>query len=952
MDQAAGIIKKEITRQQVFFVFPSGVAAELWARKAGEITGLRSIAMNRFMAWDEFKETAVLAEAPGKEPVSSAIRKLFAEQLVKKNAEEKFLMSLIPREYAESGGVFAPSLASLLPALGYWDRRVQKTGACAADAEDRDFIIIKTKYAAFLEENGLFEPSWQELTIRDPHKKYIIFYPEAVEDYGEYQELLEHHGAFEIVRLNPEEEPPQFRWYNSVRGEIRALALEIRRLHEEEKIPYEDMAVDVPRLEDLAPYLGREFFLYDIPFRLGAGKPLTGYGAGRLFSLIQNCAGSDFSFASLKALLLNTHLPWARPGRNRDLIEFGVNNNCLSSFREQGRTVDIWQAAFALSRDEALRQYYGGLKKELGALVKAKSFRDLRRFYFAFRNSSLDMTRCGGESDRVLARCIEELSALIRLEEAYPRLTPESPFAFFLSVLGETNYVPVQKKEGLTIFPYRVAAAAPFRCHFVVNASQNAASVVYRPLDFLRQDKRRTLGLEDADVSGAFFRLYRAPSLSGRPGRPYYSAAAEALSGPAIPHSFFAAGDGGGEARTPPDPFYLEKGWWAAGGAAAEKKTLSPGAVEFPGALFPVQREGFQNWLSLLREGRPGRFRLLTDQFPPAWIFLRRLRQKLKADQWNPEPGASGDGVEAGDGGPKLFLRVSATSLNSFFFCPLSWFFDRILNIRDYTLEAALMDDKALGNLYHEILKNLFQKIRSRDRRFLPEHLEDYRAWAEELTEEAAQKFRAFQGPLAIPLLSAQSRSIALRIARLLETEAEYFPRYAVAGLEQEFHRLGQAGAVPVLLTGTLDRISVSEDDEPVIIDYKTNLMPTKAESAAGEDQRIRNCQMAMYVSLFEENSAAKTGGAYFMSVRQNDINAVIGKSKKKRGMSREEYQPTLDALGEGIRRFAAAVDGLDFVPRPLNRSNCRACEYTTICRTAYFLNPGPEHAAEAARGY
>jgi RecB family exonuclease len=952
MDQAAGIIKKEIANQNVFFVFPSGVAAELWARRAGEFSGLRSIAMNRFMAWDEFKEKAVLAEAPGKEPVSSVIRKLFAEQLIKKNAEEQFLQSLIPREYAEGGGAFVSSIAALLPALGYWDRRVRETGAGAADGEDRDFLIIKTKYAAFLEESGLFEPSWQELTIRDSQKKIFIFYPEAMEDYAEYQKPLEHHGAFKIIRLNPEEEPPRILRHDSFRGEIRALALELRRLHGEEHIPYEDMAVNVPQLEDLAPYLEREFFLYGIPFRLGAGKPLSEYGAGRLFPLIQNCVGGDFSFAALKALLLNIHLPWARPGRNRALIEFGVDNNCLSSFREQGRTVDIWQAAFAISRDEALRQYYEGLKKELRAMVTAKSFFDLRRFYFAFRNSSLDMARCGEENDRVLARCIEELSALIRLEKAYPRLTPESPFAFFLSVLGETKYVPVQKKEGITIFPYRVAAAAPFRCHFVINAAQNAASVVYRPLGFLRQDKRRRLGLEDTDVSGAFFRLYRAPSLPGRPARPYYSAAAEALSGPAIPHSFFAAA---GTVRAPPDPFYLEKGWWAAGGAAAAKKTASPGPVEFPGELFPVQREGFQNWSSLVREGRPGRFRLLSDPFPPAWPFLRRLRQKLKADQWSPGTEA-GEDAEAGESGPKLFLRVSATSLNGFFFCPLAWFFERVLNIRDYALEAELMDDKALGNLYHEILKNVFQKIQSRDHRFLPEHLEDYRSWTRDFTEEAAQKFRAFQGPLAIPLLHAQSRSMALRIAGLLETEAAYFPRYAVAGLEQEFRQLGQAGTVPVLLAGKLDRISVSEDDEPVIIDYKTNLMPTKAESAVGEDQRIRNCQMAMYVSLFEEKSAAKIGGAYFMSIKQNDINAVIGKPQKKRGFSREEYQPTLDALGERIRHFAESVNGMDFVPRPLNRSNCRACDYKTICRTAYFLNPEPEHAAapaaEAAHGH
>ncbi|MDR0623270.1 MAG: PD-(D/E)XK nuclease family protein, partial [Treponema sp.] len=548
---------------------------------------------------------------------------------------------------------------------------------------------------------------------------------------------------------------------------------------------------------------------------------------------------------------------------------------------------------------------------------------------------------CTAESDAVLARCIEELSTLIRLEEEYPHLIPPSPFAFFVSLLGETPYVPNQEPGGVNIFPYRVAAAAPYRCHFVLNASQNAASVVYRPLDFLRQDKRRRIGLDDADVSGDFFCLYRPPGPEGAPGYYRISAAGEALSGWTIPHSFFT-GPGEGEARgiiqdTLPqggDFFYAEKNWWAEG-VGAEKKP-GAGRTEFPPRLFPVQREGFQNWRSLLREGRAKGFNLLARQFPPGWPFLPVLQGEMQKTLWSPGPEAAEN-----DGAPQ-YLRVSATGLNRFFFCPAAWFFERVLTIEDYSLEAELMDDTALGNLYHEILKNLFQEIHDRDGRFLPEHLGEYRAWAEKFTGEAAEKFRAFQGPLSVPILSAQSRAIASRIARLLETEAEYFPRYAVAGLEQRFTAIRRVNSTPVLLVGTLDRISVSEDQEPVIIDYKTNYTPSKTDSAAGADGNLTDCQMAMYVALYEENLSVQTGGACFMSVKQNDITAVIGKPKRKRGFSREEYQPALDALEAGIRRFAESVERQEFFPRPLNRETCGNCGYKKICRTTYTLNSEP----------
>jgi CRISPR/Cas system-associated exonuclease Cas4 (RecB family) len=948
MNQVTGIIQKEIANPRVFFVFPSDVAAGLWARKAGEFAGVRSVAMNRFMAWDRFKETAVRAEAPGRQPVSSVIRKLFAEQLVKKNAAGPFLQSLIPEAYAPEGGRFASSIAALLPSLEYWERRVREAESYTADAEDRDFAYIKSAYAAFLEENRLFEPSWREFTIRDKNKKYYIFFPEAMEDYGEYGELLENNGAFEIIRRKRNPEPLILYQYPSVRAEIRDTALEIRRLHETENIPYEDMAVSVPRLDDLAPYLGREFSLYGIPCRLGAGKPLSAYGAGRLFTLIQNCAANDFSFAAVKALLLNIHLPWARPDRNRELVEFGVRHNCVSSFREKGRTVDIWREAFRMSpREELLRQYYTGLKEEITALAAAKSFLQIRRSYFAFRHASLDMSLCTAESDAVLARCVEELSVLIRIEEAYPRLIPESPFAFFVSLLGEISYVPNQGREGVNIFPYRVAAAAPYRCHFVLNASQDAASVVYRPLDFLRQDKRRRIGLDDADVSGDFFCLYRPSPAEG--GRHRISASAEALSGWTIPHSFFTGPGEGGDTgvirETSPqggDWFYLEKNWWARGGYGAEKKTAA-GTAEFPPRLFPVQREGFQNWSSLLRGRRDGGFNLLARQFPPDWPFLPVIREEIQKTLWTPAAEA------AGNGGETPHLRVSATGLNQFFYCPAAWFFERILTIEDYSLEAELMDDMALGNLYHEILKNLFQRIHDRDGRFLPEHLGEYRSWAETLTVEAAEKFRAFRGPLSVPLLSAQSRAISFRIARLLETEAEYFPRYAVAGLERRLTAARRVNSIPLLLVGTLDRISVSEDQEPVIIDYKTNYTPSKTGSAVREDGSLDDYQMAVYAALYEENFPARIGGACFISIKQNDITAVIGKPKQKRGFTREEYQPTLDALDARIRGFAESVEGQEFFPRPVNRETCGACGYKKICRTTYTLNSEPAQGGEAA---
>ena len=240
------------------------------------------------------------------------------------------------------------------------------------------------------------------------------------------------------------------------------------------------MALSVPGLEETESYILRDFALYDIPVRRRAGKPLAEYGAGKLFALAGSCAANNFSFASLKALLLNDQIPWRRPDLNRGLLEFGVTNNCVAGFSEGGRPVDIWAEALRRDgREEELRNYYGELKERILALAEAKSFAGIRRRYFAFRGrlwepgrsgpegearlreaypeadhpgsvfqGFLSRDACSPEGDAVLARCVEELSALIRLEEAYPGLVPPAPFGFFLEELREIRYVPQSSGGG------------------------------------------------------------------------------------------------------------------------------------------------------------------------------------------------------------------------------------------------------------------------------------------------------------------------------------------------------------------------------------------------------------------------------------------------------------------------------------------------------------------------
>jgi len=937
------LIRKELPRREVSFVFPSEVVGDAWALRIGTFLGVRSLETGRFLSWDRFKEQAIARSFRDRKPVSALLRRLFAEALIARNREAPFFETLIPRAYADLGGVFTETVARILPSLAWYRERREESPGYPRDGADRDLDRLHREYGDFLRKHRLFEPSWEKASLRGGGE-YLIFFPEAIEDFGEYQALLQppEFRVFRVDDLGDANSEPSLlssglRVFPQAGEELRSALRDLRRFHEE-GIPWEDMAISVPRLEDWEPCLCRDLELYHIPFSRRAGKNLGESGPGRLFSLIASCVGENFAFGPLKALLLQGRIPWKDRGINQALIEFGIAHNCVFPYTEGGVEVDIWDEAFRQAGVGELRAWYRRVRRFCTSLGRAKSFREISRGYFQDRDSLLDMTLLSKEENDLLARCIEELAALIQVEEEY-QFHLESPFTFLVSHLARTNYVPDSRKPGVNIFPYRVAAAAPFACHIVLNCSQGSGTVLYRSLEFLRQDKREALGLGDEDASGAFFRLYALPPGEGFSPWTRFSVSTTSYSGPAIPHSFFVEHQEEAPETPEEDPFIRERHFWVPGGP-------------FPERLFPVQRRGFFNWTRTL----PGRGRGFSFAEGPvredsplhALLKERIFRQEQPSAPAVFGPGTPGEpGMEAPDPAAGEELTVTATrDLNPFFGCSLEWLFRRIFSLEEFSLEARLLDDTSLGILYHRILKRLFEEIAGRDGAFRAAHLEDYNRLAREICTEETARFPAFQGPLAGPLLRAQTAGIAGKIRNLLKTEARYFNGCRITGveipLEETLPEGGEERNGRIRLKGFIDRVSLSPEGDCLLIDYKTGGCPPRKQCIETEESPLEDFQIPLYISLLEKQSRRQVDGAFFFSIHQHDVSVIVGTLPGKRNKySREEYQSTLDALGGYIQRFARAVQGLDFSlgEKPFGR--CLDCDYRTICRSTYSLNKG-----------
>ena len=55
-------LKEHVKERDAVFVFPTQIAASLWADRIIEISDCTAVAMGRFIAWDKFKGEAVRGE--------------------------------------------------------------------------------------------------------------------------------------------------------------------------------------------------------------------------------------------------------------------------------------------------------------------------------------------------------------------------------------------------------------------------------------------------------------------------------------------------------------------------------------------------------------------------------------------------------------------------------------------------------------------------------------------------------------------------------------------------------------------------------------------------------------------------------------------------------------------------------------------------------------------------
>lgn len=920
-------IAEHIHDQNVVFVFPTGVSADRWADRATLTCGVSAVAMERFIAWDDFKAASIKSQVAGKTSVPSVMRTVFAANLIAENAKSPFLRNLIVPEYAQSATSFADWIGSLLPSLSSWKKKFESVGN-TADDEDTDLLTLYTKYNAFLDSHNLFDPAWETPPFVTDGNEYYIFYPEVLMDFAEYKVLLTSAPQIHLITLSDSSDTdlesvskPQVDFFSNSRSELRHVALYIRNLHEEKHIAWEDIAINVPDLTTYAPYLTRELDLYEIPHVLKLGLPLTTSGAGHFFVQMKDCVSEGFSFATVKNLLLNTELPWREPSLNNELVQFGKENNCICSYEYNGTKVDVWKQAFKELHDRSynrLEEYYDSIKHHVSSVVNATTFAEINEEYFKMKPILFDVDAFTPQSDRIMSRCITELASLMDLEKQYDDCTVPSPYTFFTDILAGVQYLAQSNSLGVQIFPYKLASTAPFEAHIVIDASQASISILFKQLQFLRQDKRTSLGLEDVNPSKSFIELYTRSSLSGA-SNAYFTVSEKTFSGYSLPHSDLETRDrrpgSKTEVKVPElyDPYTAEKQWM-----------LEKEKVDAITTITELQKKGFTTW----RESHNGAFASVSK----AALLLsdKEIDSLLKEKVFNKDNGK---------------ICASKTALNTYYTCPRLYLLQNVLKVEPEINEAELMDVYAVGNLNHAIMQYYCTKLKENH---LPLHAEkeglsdQYKDILSQCIDDAIQK--SDNSALAKQLLLTERNSLGEKMYDCVLSFSRWFEGCTVYAAEQSYNY------APVgkqfFFAGRPDCLLSTSDGSIILIDFKTsNGGIPKSTFYVSEEVQIPDFQMPIYKNILEhQEKKLSVETVVYYCIKDNTPYVVTGSltnpdnGKIVNGSDLTDTIATVEELtnqfAENIMHHNFAVDN-----KTQDFDQCNSCAYRAVCRRVYTVS-------------
>ncbi|NLM01066.1 MAG: PD-(D/E)XK nuclease family protein [Treponema sp.] len=961
------ILIENIKNHNAVFVFPTGVDCESWIEWIilnSQVSGVKAVPLERFTAWDKFKIKFITDRDENKKQVPTLLKKLFIEDLLEKNVDSvknknPIFKKIVPPEFSNDVSIFIEWLSKILSSLNLWHEKysqwIEKNNIVDNDEENLDYLILFKEYKKFLDDNNLFEPSWQKKDFIDNEKDFFIFYPEVIEDFLDYEKMFENKRNISIIVLpkkNKEHRHDIYK-FKDARCELRRILLKIRSLVDEKKCEYTDIALNIPNIEIYSSYIKREAEKYCVPIVMRTGNSLTQNSSGRIFLEFKDFIQSNFSFDAVRALLLDSCIPWKFPQYNEAIVREGNRLHCLCNYDDN----DIWEKALdnfnitIVQEDNSFgncKKYYMILKNTVKKIYNSKTFEQINKAWFSFKNIFLIEDGFDQYSDNILSRCIDLLGDLIELENEYIiplGLKVNSHYDFFLNEIKNKRYTTQQEINGVSVFPYKLSAVSNFKYQFVIDASQKNLTVSNMRLTFLNNLKREQLGLLNEDIrqdaTNAFISLYGKNSSDDYV---QFSFSVDSFNGFSIGHNFLKNIDNEKplECLDKKDFFINEKMLLFVLGKNITKKNN-----KIKLRLTEQQKKSFEYWKS-------------SVSFQESSIITTTLQKKI-------------NDVLQGERLKKMSIAhndnsivITQSDMRNFFPCSRKWIYSNVLSLYEDSLDTSLMGIFDMGNIYHKILELFMNEYKKNNIPLPVTSDEDVFINGDE--EKIYKKILSFvdlalkdytydyvQSPLTQIVLNSQKEKIAKDVMDFLHyfciedrlvkrTEIKNFANYYVHATEQGYY--AKINNENIFLYGKIDNVLVNEKkDELAIIDYKNRTLPKASDVKVNDFGLLNDFQMVTYFYLLSETEREKLiSQARFFSIKNIESLDVINTNKNNLQIS--DFNDTINTFKKYVNKFYEEFSQKKFMPTTKNIldfnnvtvKDCISCTFKTICRNTYVI--------------
>ncbi len=854
------------------------------------------IEADRAISYDTFKEY-FLPNHDDLTQVNNQIREFFIIDFLENNQ----LKYLISNDYPESIGRFTSYLINILKQLkSAVESDIFET--LEDDFKD-DVILLYNKYSEFLDQNNLFEPSFEDPSLEFApkdilQKEYSIIACDTKAGCKNFLNKLKNPPFIHTINIEELDENDtsyqdnsKLISFNNTDELQNTLFREVKKLLDG-KILSRDIAITLcsfdKDIQDIE--LGAKRF--GIPISKAKGYSLNKYPGGKYLIYLSNLYDNNFALDDMKGFFLERSFPFENMSFNRELIRYAIDANIDHGSNKF--EADYWITR--LKNNRKLFDFYKRFKNLVIKLNTCETISDLQIALHSLENLLLkkDQGWISTKGEKSYRYAIDKLDSINTAMKICKLSKTKQLFKLYIRLLENENYVEQGNRDGIRVFEYPLSASLDIPYHFVVDINSKSCEIVDKPLSLLPPTVEDQELREEEDLTTAVIKDYCYNS-----GTTYFLYSDTTYEGAQIAPPFFMERNSIIKSPFKLDykPYIDEIDLWASQNIDVKLTYYQSQTLKrAQSTVLSFNNEGYVN-------------------NPIEEEVNSLLLDKIKRDG---------------------LLNFSATSINLFNKCPYAFALKYLFNIdrNDYNVVSYAPNE--IGTIIHKVFQEFFEKVMKEDKQFYSSNKDKYILWLDEIKQNRLNDY--FKSEKSPPISTQiyildKYKNFA---TEFIEMEIKKFNTCRSDEMEETYISNEQLiiNDKPYFysLNGKIDRVVNLGEGDFAIVDYKTGNPPIgstwykKAYQERRED--FPDYQFPCYKKLLEKKGANVVNACYY----------GVGKGSYF-DMWNEGYPSELEQIDWTfdlvMKDMIMQILNGEFMTTPSD-TNCQNCNYRQVCRKRY----------------